>query len=144
MSKSPIYVGAGSAELAVQAALNLIQDSEDSSASLAVFQSLFHGSSTTTPTLNVSDGDLWFDTTSGVNNMKVYDVGTTSWISITYNAIGTSNFTYATLVTQSDGIASNDNETTIPTSAAVKDYVDTQITAEDLDIAADTGTAAVD
>jgi hypothetical protein len=29
-----------------------------------------------------------------------------------------------TIVTQNDAIASNDNETTIPTSAAVKDYVD--------------------
>lgn len=30
----------------------------------------------------------------------------------------------ATLVTESEGIASNDNDTTLPTSAAVKDYVD--------------------
>ena len=29
-----------------------------------------------------------------------------------------------TIITQSDGIGSNDNETTLPTSAAVKDYVD--------------------
>ena len=32
----------------------------------------------------------------------------------------------AALVTESEGISSNDNDTTIPTSAAVKDYVDTQ------------------
>lgn len=32
----------------------------------------------------------------------------------------------AALVTESEGILSNDNDTTIPTSAAVKDYVDTQ------------------
>jgi len=32
----------------------------------------------------------------------------------------------AALVTETEGISSNDNDTTIPTSAAVKDYVDTQ------------------
>ena len=29
-----------------------------------------------------------------------------------------------TLVTESEGISSNDNDTTIPTSAAVKDFVE--------------------
>ena len=47
-------------------------------------------------------------------------------------------------VTEAEGIASNDNDTTIPTSAAVKDYVDTNITAQDLDGAGDSGTFAVD
>ena len=48
------------------------------------------------------------------------------------------------VIIESEGIASNDNDTSLPTSAAVKDYVDTQITAEDLDFAGDTGTGAVD
>jgi hypothetical protein len=48
------------------------------------------------------------------------------------------------IVIESEGIASNDNDTSLPTSAAVKDYVDTKITAEDLDFAGDTGTGAVD
>jgi len=34
------------------------------------------------------------------------------------------NFKAATIVIESEGIGSNDNDTTIPTSAAVKDYVD--------------------
>jgi hypothetical protein len=34
--------------------------------------------------------------------------------------------TSAVVVTESDGIASNDNDTTLPTSAAVKDFVDGQ------------------
>ena len=34
------------------------------------------------------------------------------------------NFKAATIVTEAEGIGSNDNDTTIPTSAAVKDYVD--------------------
>ena len=47
----------------------------------------------------------------------------------------------AMLVTESEGIGSNDNDTTIATSAAIKDYVDTQITAQDLDFQGDTGGA---
>ena len=38
--------------------------------------------------------------------------------------ITVSNFAASTIVTESEDIASNDNDTTIPTSAAVKDYVD--------------------
>jgi len=42
-------------------------------------------------------------------------------------AIGGNATTIASFVTESDTIASNDNDTTLPTSAAVKDYVDTQV-----------------
>ena len=38
--------------------------------------------------------------------------------------IATTNIAAGTLVVESEGIGSNDNDTTIPTSAAVKDYVD--------------------
>ena len=48
------------------------------------------------------------------------------------------------LVIESEGIGSNDNDTTVPTSAAVKDYVDSQTTAQDVDFAGDSGTGAVD
>jgi len=58
--------------------------------------------------------------------------------------IDVADFKAAAIVTESEGIGSNDNDTTLPTSAAVKDFVETQITAEDLDVAADSGTAAVD
>ena len=46
----------------------------------------------------------------------------------------------------SDGLflGSNDVDTKVPSAAAVKDYVDTQITAQDLDFAGDGGTGAVD
>lgn len=68
---------------------------------------------------------------------------------ITHAKLGLSAVTFTTIsantiVTQAEGISANDNDTTIPTSAAVKDYVDTAITAEDLDFAGDTGTGAVD
>lgn len=45
------------------------------------------------------------------------------------NEIDTTDIAAATLVTESEGISSNDNDTTLPTSAAVKDYVDTAIAA---------------
>tara|TARA_R110000823_G_scaffold9609_1_gene33356 strand:+ start:611 stop:2956 length:2346 start_codon:yes stop_codon:yes gene_type:complete len=40
--------------------------------------------------------------------------------------IDIANMTAASIVLESEGIASNDNDTTLPTSAAVKDYVDDQ------------------
>ena len=48
------------------------------------------------------------------------------------------------LVTEGEGISSNDNDTTLPTSAAVKDYVDNNLTSQDVDFAGDSGTGAVD
>ena len=54
------------------------------------------------------------------------------------------NITITKFVDEADSIAANDNDTTIPTSAAVKDYVDTKVTAEDLDFAGDSGTGSVD
>lgn len=41
------------------------------------------------------------------------------------SGLAVSNFDAATVVLEAEGIGSNDNDTTIPTSAAVKDYVDT-------------------
>lgn len=59
---------------------------------------------------------------------EVTGSGTTS-ISTTVanNVLDINNFTAATIVTEAEGIASNDNDTTLPTSAAVKDYVDSSI-----------------
>ena len=48
------------------------------------------------------------------------------------------------LVNEADGISNNDNDTSLPTSAAVKDYVDTHVTSQDLDFKGDSGTGAVD
>lgn len=50
---------------------------------------------------------------------------------ITFESVDTTNFSASTLVTESEGIASNDNDTTIPTSAAVKDYIDTNVPSSD-------------
>jgi hypothetical protein len=54
------------------------------------------------------------------------------------------SITITKFVDQADGIANNDNDTTIPTSASVKDYVDTKVTAEDLDFSTNSGSGSVD
>jgi|GEM_PF-6088045 len=51
------------------------------------------------------------------------------------------NITIAKFVDATDGLINNDNDTTIPTSAAIIDYVATQITLEDLDFTGDGGSA---
>ena len=112
-----------------------------------------------TATYQDSDGtiDLVVD-----NDLSNYDNSSSAFVTAsgsatltnkTIDANGTGNsitnlevadFAAAAIVIESEGIGSNDNDTTIPTSAAVKDYVDTNLTAQDLDVAGDSGTGAVD
>lgn len=59
---------------------------------------------------------------------EVTGSGTTSiTTTVANNVLDIDNFTAATIVTEAEGIANNDNDTTLPTSAAVKDYVDSNI-----------------
>lgn len=59
---------------------------------------------------------------------EVTGSGTTSiTTTVANNVLDINNFTAATIVTEAEGIANNDNDTTLPTSAAVKDYVDSNI-----------------
>ena len=60
-------------------------------AALAVFQSLFHGASTSTPSANVSNGDLWFDINTGVNVMKVYNTSSSAWEQLTPTSANQTN-----------------------------------------------------
>jgi len=66
--------------------------------------------STTKPSILIRKGAHWYG----------YGGGSASNLT-------TSSLSAATLVIESEGIGSNDNDTTLPTSAAVKDYVDTQV-----------------
>jgi len=57
----------------------------------------------------------------------------------TVSNIEVDNFKASAVVIESEGIGSNDNDTTLPTSAAVKDYVDAQVaTANELSELTDT------
>ena len=53
------------------------------------------------------------------------DVTGSTALTIADDAVTIAKIADAAIVTESEGIASNDNDTTLPTSAAVKDYVDT-------------------
>ena len=64
--------------------------------------------------------------------------------SIADGSISTAMFSGSALVTEAEGIASNDVDTAVPTAAAVKDYVDNNVTAQDLDGSTDSGTFTVD
>ena len=66
-------------------------------------------------------GDVTASSTTTFTNKTIDADGTGNSIS----NIDIGNMTSAVIVTESEGIASNDNDTTLPTSAAVKDYVDT-------------------
>lgn len=81
---------------------------------------------------------LWYDTTN--NQLKKRNEADSGWITLgtvdeaggkftPNSAITVSEIDPATLVTEADSIASNDNDTTIPTSAAVKAYTDAAISA---------------
>jgi len=97
------------------------------------------------------------------NDLSNYDNSTSAFITAsstdtltnkTFDANGTGNslsnvevadFAASAIVIESEGIASNDNDSTLPTSAAVKDYTDTAIAAIDLTVstAGDSGTGSV-
>jgi hypothetical protein len=89
---------------------------------------------------NTTSAFITADSTDTLTN-KTFDAnGTGNSIS----NIEVSDLAGSAVVTEAEGISSNDNDTTVPTSAAVKDYVDTTLTNEDLDITDGTTTSAVD
>ena len=113
-----------------------------------------------TATYEDSDGtiDLVVDNDlanySNTNSAFITAASTHTLTNKTFDANGTGNslsnvevadFAASAIVIESEGIGSNDNDTTLPTSAAVKDYTDTQIAAIDLTLstAGDSGSGSV-
>ena len=95
--------------------------------------------STSTKIASITNSNIVQLTSSQTLTNKTIDVDNN-----TVSNIEVDNFKASAIVIESEGIGSNDNDTTLPTSAAVKDYVDTQVTAQDLDFAGGSGTGAVD
>ena len=91
---------------------------------MAVIKEMFedvHDRVDALPTVSSTD-TLSNKTISSANNTLTIDAD-----NATVSNIEVDNLKAATLVTESEGIGSNDNDTTLPSSAAVKDYVDTQV-----------------
>ena len=72
--------------------------------------------------------------------LKTDGAGNISFATVSTTNLDTTNFSAATIVTEAEGIGSNDNDTTLPTSAAVKDYADTKLKS---DVTGITGAVAV-
>jgi len=90
---------------------------------------------TSTVTFAVTDGQI--DTAELAS-------GAVTTAKIDASAVTFAKIAPAAVTTEAEGIANSDDDTHLPTNAAVIDYVATQVTAQDLDVAGDSGTAAVD
>jgi len=108
------------------------------------------GSSGHVLSTNGSGSLSFIDTASSTETLtnKTFDVNGTG---NSLSNVEVADFAATAIVLESEGIGSNDNDTTLPTSAAVKDYVDNEITtvtnsiaAQYLDFAGDSGTGSVD
>lgn len=78
----------------------------------------------------------------------VTKAGTGTYISlsgqeITADPIDVSDLAAAAVVTEAEGIASNDNDTTIPTSAAVKAYADSVVGTPTVDVVSNVATSTI-
>ncbi len=97
---------------------------------------------------NTNTSDIATNTTAIATKITASSTDTLTNKSIdadnnTLSNIEVDNFKASAIVTESEGIASNDNDTTLPTSAAVKDYVDSTAggtgTVTSIDVSAGTG-----
>ena len=100
----------------------------------AVLQAIATTNSGATAPVNTFANQLWYDTAA--NQLKKRNEADSGWIvlgtiddtggTFTPNSLlTTTGIAPATLVLSTEGIAANNNNTTIPTSAAVKAYADT-------------------
>ena len=104
-----------------------------------------------TSAISVNTSDIATNTTAIATKISASssDTLTNKTIDVDSNTLSNlevDNFKASAIVIESEGIANNDNDTTIPTSAAVKDYVDTTAggtgTVTSIDVTAGTGIAS--
>lgn len=87
---------------------------------------------------SVPTGLLVYNTT--LNQLEHFNGSVWGPVGISSGTLTTTDFAAATLVTAAEGIGSNNNDTTIPTSAAVKAYADTNPIASATVVASTSGT----
>ena len=102
-------------------------------ADVAAGKLLLTGSSQATQALTL-DGDL----SQSIN-------GSTITLDVAAGAIDLTKLAASVVLTEAEGISSNDNDNTLPTAAAVKDYVDSSVSSSGsgLNFAGDSGTDSV-
>lgn len=74
---------------------------------------------------NSINTEIAANTAKVTNATHTGDVTGATALTIANDAVNMDKIADSIIVTESEGIGSNDNDTTLPTSAAVKDYVDT-------------------
>ena len=85
---------AASASAASTSATASASSATASAASLAEFQGIYRGASTSTPG-SPTDGDLWFDTNTNVDVMKVYNATASAWEQLTPTSSNQTNINAA-------------------------------------------------
>ena len=85
---------AASASAASTSATASASSATASAASLAEFQGIYRGASTSTPG-SPTDGDLWFDTNTSVDVMKVYNATASAWEQLTPTSSNQTNINAA-------------------------------------------------
>ena len=80
--------------------------------------------------------------TSGFGSIDNGSSAITTTGTVTYGSLSDGSITITAFVDEDD--MSSNSATLVPTQQSVKAYVDTQLTAEDLDLTTDSGTIAID
>lgn len=80
--------------------------------------------STDTPSYNGTFEAVTSVTTNATGHVTAIDVSTITLPEVADGVLDVANFNASAIVIESEGIENNDNDTTLPTSAAVKAYVD--------------------
>jgi hypothetical protein len=94
------------------------------------FELIFAGTGGTTTSYNSGNRTLTIDSGNETITLtgEVTGSGTTSISTTVANGVlDVANFNASAIVIESEGIENNDNDTTLPTSAAVKAYVDSSV-----------------
>jgi len=149
-SAVPVSIGHTTSETTINDNLTVTGDATINGTTLDVNANVeINGTSTITGAVDIT-GDLDVDNIN-LNGNTIISTDSNGHINLTPNGTGTVVVESAVLNTDVAGTAVLDDDTfgtasatTLATSESIKTYVDTQITAEDLDLTTDGGTISID